>query len=372
MAGGPQVFPNPVGRGLVTIRLFNSLLGALTVLMIYRIGRAAWDERAGWIAALLVAIMPAFVVEAGNPMTELIAIFLLSWVTALWMVRIPAPDWRLMAATGSLLALAALTRSVFLAFILIPLVHLPLLHGWRRALRYGSILLVAFGLTIAPWTLYNLVQWQRFTLTGEGLLGTLYVGAVGWQDPAAVDAGLDFTPADSTPADDQTARQEAFAQGFVQVVLADPVGYLARRAGRAGRRRCSSRTTPTSSPAPASRHQALTWLRDDRTPGGLLRLTQGDYFWPKLAIYVSHYAVMLLGLAGLLIGRRRWRALWPLYAQFPYFLGIHLVLAAIPRYLFPLEPVWVLFSAPAILALVDAWQRRRSRHAAQPPVTSGV
>ena len=370
MVGGPQVFPNPVGRGLVTIRLLNSLLGALTVLMIYRIGRAAWNERAGWIAALLVAIMPAFVVEAGNPMTELIAIFLLSWVTALWMVRIPAPDWRLMAATGSLLALAALTRSVFLAFVLIPLVHLPLLHGWRRALRYGSILLVAFGLTIAPWTLYNLVQWQRFTLTGEGLLGTLYVGAVGWQDPAEVDAGLEFTPT-ANASDDQSARQEAFAQGFVQVVLADPVGYLARRAGELAGSLLQPHNTNVFSGA-SLKDQALTWLREDRSPGGLLRLTQGDAFWPKLAIYISHYAVMLLGLAGLLSGRRRWRVLWPLYAQFPYFLGIHLVLAAIPRYLFPLEPVWVLFSVPAILALVDAWQRRRSRREVQPPVTSGV
>ncbi len=358
MVAGPRVFPDPVGRGAGAIRLLNALLGSLTVIMVYRIGRVAWSKRAGRLAALLVAIGPAFVVEAGNLVTESIALFLLTWMMALWLENIDRPDWRLMAATGSLLAIAALTRSVFLGFLAIPLIHLLIRVGlrhtaWRRTLRYGSMLILSFLLTVAPWTLYNLVQWNRLTLTGEGLMGTLYVGAAGWKDPVQVDAELGFS-GDTQGSADYAARQEAYAQGFVQTVLADPVGYLTRRIGELGSALLQPHNTNVF-PGESLKELALHWLREDRSLDGLRRLVEGESFWPKLALYVFHYAAMLLGLLGLMFNLRRWRALWPLYATCAYFLGIHLVLAAIPRYLFPLEPFWVLFTAAFLVA------RHRSR-----------
>jgi hypothetical protein len=256
MVAGPQVFPDPLGRGATAIRLLNALLGSLTVVMVYRIGRAAWSRKAGLLAALLVAIGPPFVIESGNLVPESIALFLLPRATALWVEKIDHPDWRLMAATGGLLGIGALTRSVFLGVLAIPLTHLLLTLGWRerawgRLLRCGSVLVVCFLLTLAPWTLYNLVQWDRLTLTGEGLMGTLYGGAAGWKDPQAVDAELGFS-GDTQGSADHTARQEAYAQGFIQTVLADPLGYLARRLGELGGA-LLHRTTPPPSPAKASR-----------------------------------------------------------------------------------------------------------------------
>ncbi len=361
MLAGDILFPGAVGSGIGLIRLLYTILGTVTVLMVYRIGRAGWDHTVGVAAGFVVAIGPAFVLEAGNAITESIALLLLTWVTALWMEGIDDPDWRLMAATGGLLGVCALTRSVFLLVPLIPLTHLLLKHGTRRALRHGIMLLAALLVTLSSWTVYNLVQWNRFVIAGEGLLGTLFVGATAWQGPEETDAALDYQ--DGTNAeDDYAARQEALAQGTLQVILSDPVGYLTRRITSLTGALLQPHNT-LFYPGPSIKTLAVDWLRDDRSLSGLWTLTGTESFWPKLLVYLFHYPALLLGTVGLVQYRRRWRDLWPLYALFGYFLGIHLILDVIPRYLFPLEPFWWLFAAAV---LVHMAHRRTGRPTPQP------
>ncbi len=340
---GPAVFPAALHSDQAIVRLWHAVLGTLTVLMVYRIGRAAWSPKVGLLAATLLAINPAFIVEAGNLATETTAIFLLTWVLALWMERAARPDWRLMLAAGALLALGALTRAVLLALPALLIVDLALRYGPRRAVGYGAALLLAFFLTIAPWTLYNLVIWDRLTLTGEGLTAMLYIGATGWQDPDKVDAGLGVEPAAADPA----SRQQAYLDGFRQTVLSDPAGYARQRISELAGALLQPHNT-NFYPGQSLKALAMDWLRADRSPGGLLRLTQAEQFWPKLALYIFHYAGLLLGGVGLALNLRRWRILWPLYGLFLYFLGIHLALSAIPRYLFPLEAFWWLFGVAVL------------------------
>ncbi|MBN2470765.1 MAG: glycosyltransferase family 39 protein [Anaerolineae bacterium] len=346
MLAGKRVFPDPVGDGVPIVRVLHAILGTLTAWMAYRIGRAAWDAPTGLLAGFLLAINPQFIVEAGNPGSESVAIFLLAWALAIWMEGRQAAGWRVLVPAGILLALAALTRSVFLAIPALLIAHLWLLHGWRRALRGGALLLLAWLLTISPWTLYNLVTWDRLTLTGEGLLGMLYVGAVGWQDPEDVDAGLGELVSDAAV----ESQQEAFAAGLAATILRDPAGYALTRLRELGGAILQPHNT-NAFPGESIKTLASRWLRDNRTLPGLLALTRAEQFWIKLLLYVAHYAGLLLGGAGLLLNLRRWRALLPLYGLFAYILGIHLFLSAIPRYLFPLAlPGW-LFASAALVAL---------------------
>ncbi len=362
---GPAIFPDVPDSSQPVIRLLGAILGTLTVLMIYRIGRAAWSEGAGLLAAALLAVNPAFIVEAGNLTTETTAIFLLTWALALWLERAAHPDWRLMLATGALLALGALTRAVQLAIPALLIVDLALRHGLRRAAGYGATLVLAFFLTISPWTIYNLVVWDRLTLTGEGLTAMLYIGATGWQAPDQVDAALGVDPA----ADDPAIRQQAYLDGFRQAVFGDPLGYAAKRISELLGALLQPHNT-NFYPGPSLKALALDWLRADRSPGGLLRLTGAEQFWPKLLLYLFHYAGLLLGMIGLALNLRRWRALWPLYGLFLYFLSIHLALSAIPRYLFPLEAFWWLFGAATLSATFsrrnDRTNRRNLASAAHP------
>jgi 4-amino-4-deoxy-L-arabinose transferase-like glycosyltransferase len=348
MVAGDKVFPYPVGSGQTTIRLLHTLLGTATVWMIYRIGRAGWSHRVGAAAALFTAVNPLFIIEAGNLTTESLAIFLVTWALAMWLEYIPSPDWRLMTAVGILLSLAAMTRSVFLGFPVVLLTHLLVRHGWRTATRQGIILIIAFLLTFSPWTLYNLVTWDRLTLSGEGLTGMLYVGAAGWKSPQAVDQELGVTAEETDP----RSRQNSYIDGFMRIISNDPAGYLLRRAKELGQALLQPHNTTFYS-SESLKALSLNWLRSDRTLQGLQRLIRADHFWQKLELYFFHFGALVLGIAGLVLGIRRWRNLWPLYITIAYFLSIHTILSAIPRYLFPLEPLWTLFGMAAVVGFLS-------------------
>jgi hypothetical protein len=68
-------------------------------------------------------------------------------------------------------------------------------------------------------------------------------------------------------------------------------------------------------------------------------------------LYLFHYIALIGGLIGLLLGLRSFGARLLLYGTLAYFLALHTVLTAIPRYLFPIEPIWWLFAAFALATL---------------------
>ena len=58
----------------------------------------------------------------------------------------------------------------------------------------------------------------------------------------------------------------------------------------------------------------------------MLALTRGDFFWPKLALYVLHYTALLAGLVGMWLYRRRWQIALPLIGLIVYVTLVHLAL----------------------------------------------
>jgi hypothetical protein len=110
-------------------------------------------------------------------------------------------------------------------------------------------------------------------------------------------------------------------------------------------------------PGESIKDATVSWLRHDRSPGGLRDVLRIQNFAPKLLLYVFHFAALGFGAAGMLLLVRRWRALLALYGVVAYFTGIHLALLALPRYLLPMMPVWIVFACAAV---VMGWAARRS------------
>jgi hypothetical protein len=89
----------------------------------------------------------------------------------------------------------------------------------------------------------------------------------------------------------------------------------------------------------------MRWLTQERTLDGLLRLVQSDGFWPKLVLYAFHYATLVFGALGMWVMRRLWRFTMPLVGFVVYVTLLHVVLLALPRYIFPTVIAWYIFSA---------------------------
>lgn len=351
--GVPQaLFPREMA--VLLVRMAQALLGAASVWLVWHLARTTCsDERVAFCAAAALAISPAFILETTRVSTETLYIFLLLAALTLCSTRRD----RVMLA-GLLFGLATLTRAVLLLFPLGLVLHLLLVDGWRPGLRRALLLLAVYSLVVGSWTLYNLARWDRFVIAGEGVAAFLYVGALdeGWQGPAATDRQL-LGDTGSLPGD-SAALQATYLQGAQQHISSDPAGHVVRRLHELAAALLQPHGTGNFD-GPPLRNMVLDWLREGRSPPALQWATT-EGFWPRLLIYLLHFGGLLAGLAGIWLTRSRWRQTLPPAAFIAYTLLLHLVLHAIPRYLFPTMPFWWVFAAATLVWL---WQGMKARRA---------
>lgn len=353
----------PSAAAIIAIRLVQATMGVATVYFAYRLARTLGGERAGLIAALALAVSPAFIIEPAAVLSETLYMFLIS--AALWLyvrmfvadeagVRCAVPLQIGMVA--ALLGLATLTRAVLLLFPLGLAIHLLLVCGWKRGLRQAALLLAVFVGVISTWTIYNRVAWGRWVIAAPGLASFVYLGATGWEGPEQVDQNLTQDAGvegelPSDPADQQSLYQDA----ALAVISSDPLGYLGRRFSDLADAYFQPHGTVYFG-GESLKEMVANWLQSDHTLSGLLRLAQADWFWPKLVIYAFHYAGLVFGLAGLWLSRRQWRLALPLAGFIAYTTLVHFVLDALARYLFPTMVFWWVFAALAL----STWYPRRA------------
>lgn len=351
--GLPQALLPREGAVLL-IRVAQALAGAASVWLLWRLGRAAIkDERAAFIAALAVAVSPAFILDASRIATETLFIFLLLAALAHHGERRER-----VVVTGLLLGLATLTRAVLLLFPLGLALHLLLVDGRRQGLRRALLLLAVYSLVVASWSVYSLARWERLVIAGEGVAAFLYIGALdeGWQGGHQTDVQLieDTGELPEVPLE----RQATYLQGAQQRIAADPAGHLQRRLAELGGALLQPFGTDYVD-GPPLRLMLQDWLREGRSLAELAGWPTTAGFWPRLLIYLLHFGALAAGLAGLWLTRRRWRQTLPAAGFIAYTLLLHLALHANPRYLFPALPLWWIFAGAAIARLLPRPGSRR-------------
>jgi hypothetical protein len=251
---------------------------------------------------------------------------------------------------------------VLLLFPLGLVIHLLIVYGWRKGLQLGLTLVVVFMVTLSPWTIYNRVKWGQTVIAAQGFAAFVFLGASnsGWQGPQQTDNTIQQqagTPLSADPC----KQQQNYSKGAVDAILSDVSGWFKSRVAQLSNAILQPHGTVFFA-GESLKDMTSRWLNNDRSLGGLIRLTQGDNFWPKLAIYLFHDIGMLAGIVGMWLSRRNWRLALPLVGLIAYFLLAHFVLYVIPRYLFPLDMVWWVFGGIALAALL----RRVVWHSVQP------
>lgn len=346
----------PSDGAVIAIRLAQAAMSAATCWLAFLLARqVAGSARAGLIAAAALALSPAFIIEAAQVATETLYIFLVAAGMAAYIALIDREDdprwWPALALVGLLFGLATLTRAVSLLFPLGLALHLLLVWGWRRGSQRALVLLLVYALVVSTWTIYNLARFNRLVIGAEGLAATLYIGATENSDPYEVDRRLaedSSRPPDIDATYDE--RQEAYVDAAANVIGSNPLSYVARRFNQLAGAYLQPHGT-IFFPGDSLKDLSTTWLRENRTLGGLLDITRGDAFWPKLAIYAFHYTALIGGLAGIWLLRRRRRVALPLAGFILYTTLVHLVLLALPRYIFPTQVFWWVFAAAALARL---------------------
>lgn len=171
-------------------RLGITLLGIAVVPVIGLVATRLRGRRAGVVAALIAAAYPNLWINDSLVMSETIAILLVAVALAVALAFDRRPRMTTAAALGAVVGLGTLTRSE-IALLAVAFAVL----AWRRAADVPQrgwmpvAVLVAAGVVVAPWTLYNLGRFEEPVLlsTNDGttLLGancdlTYYEQVGGW------------------------------------------------------------------------------------------------------------------------------------------------------------------------------------------------
>jgi hypothetical protein len=347
------------------LRILDCVWGAVLCGAVFVLGSRYFNRRVGVVAAVAIAIGPAFIIDAGNLLTEDLFMALLFSGLALYAVwstsvRIDAepkrPLWHGAVAVAILLVLAALTRATALLIPVVVIVDLFWNVGKTHrpsALRLIGVLMVSYIAIMSLWTVYYAARWHELVIGAQGVAANVFIGTSNWCGGSCIDQQAGITPGASSDA----GNQSKYLNSAANVILANPFGYLTHRLSN----ELDAEAQPYNTvyyPGNSIKDQIAAWWSTGHTLANLGTLTQVQDFWPKAVLYLFHYVALLGGLIGLLIGLRRVRLRWPLYGVLLYFLALHFVLTAIPRYLFPIEPIWWLFAAFALVTITGSITNR--------------
>ncbi len=363
---------------IIAIRLAQCLASVASIYLACRIANAICrDRRAGLLVAGLATFHPAMVIEPTQIATESFYIFFL--VMGLWLYiehflkppgeQAPNDLHPTLALTLAALALglATLTRGVFMLFPLCLIWHLALLGRRRRIINWRGkslLLLTVYLAMISTWTLHNLVLWDRAIIVSDQLMPAIWRGAESRDgSPRENDAllleGIENSTADDCEVDCKYRHPfELYLQRIREIALADPVGLLALRANEL----LYSILQPHGTTAFGNvsiMAAAREWVTQSRSLDGLLEIIQIEGFTIKLLTWIFHYIGIVLGLLGMFWSRRNWHNALPLIAFLGYTICIHFIVLALPRYLFPIEIVWLIFAGIAAIGLYDRWREKR-------------
>lgn len=153
------------GDRLFFWRLMHVIMGTLLVLLVYDIGKRAFnDERIGLFAALYATVYPHFVFYSWTLMAEPLLVLLLAAGFWAYFRLLGHPRWYWAVWIGLFFGAFTLTRSFLIAFFpLIPLFILVFLKG-RQRWKYAALAAFGFILALAPWVYRNYRIHHQFVL----------------------------------------------------------------------------------------------------------------------------------------------------------------------------------------------------------------
>ena len=154
-------------------RLAIALLGLVTIVICYLLGRRLNGPATGLVAALLAATYPAFVFNTGRLLSEPLAEVTVPGAVLAFLWALDRQSRWAWLAPGVLIGLSALVRPEYLLFG----IGFALLALIKRGPVRAVVLAAAFALPIAPWAIHVSNEAGRFVPVTTGAGKALFIGS---------------------------------------------------------------------------------------------------------------------------------------------------------------------------------------------------
>ncbi|GGG13785.1 hypothetical protein GCM10010913_39460 [Paenibacillus aceti] len=333
LAGFLAVFGQD-GGGVVAFRLFQCLLQAGSLYLIFIIARYIFNSRIAFITCIISALYLPDYFSSGVILSETIFRTVILLLVCVMITAVQSKHWGGYALIGVLTAAAAYFKpqaSLFPAVLLI--LWWKEKYTWREMLRFTCLIGVVYIALLSPWWIRNVVTFDRFILFTESggspfLLGTRIYHLM------PPDGFFDAYP----QYDRETLFQGSDASAMTKGLDILKYGFT---------------------------HNPLLYLLW-YTVGKFIGLYFEAYYWlPILGVglvagHVIQALLILLSIAGIVWSRRvsSWQHQMPLLLTILYFTVIYVPFIAFSRYGYPNVVFLLMYTA---LAVDQILQRRKLR-----------
>jgi 4-amino-4-deoxy-L-arabinose transferase-like glycosyltransferase len=334
--------------GEVAHKLTTCMVGSGTIMAVGLLGRRVGGERSGLVSAALAAAYPVLVGADGTLLSESLFGLLVALALLASYALIERPTAGRAVLLGGAIGLAALTRSEGLLLIILLALPAAVMAAlpWRARLGLAAAALAAMLVVIAPWTVRNVIRFERPVLISTND-GTLLAGANCDATYHGPDLGFwNFHCLTAGPAGEDESQQAARLRR-------QGVHYAAHHAGR----------LPVVLPVRLLR----TW--DLYQPVRQTRIAEGRNRWIDRAGVVCYFLLLPLAALGLIaLRQRRPRPpLAPLAAPVALITITSLLGYGVPRLRHAAEITLVVLAAAGIERLLERRDRRHPARSAALP-----
>lgn len=347
------------GASPAAVKVVQCGLGAASVGLVFLLARECFDRRAALAAAAIAAVYEQLIFYGGTLIVanvQVPLVLLLVWLSVR-ALREPIPlRWLACGLLCGLCALARQTDLLFAPALVAGLFALSRGLSFARRTQLAALFAAGVAVLFAPFTLHNYRASEDFVLVNATGGANLYMGNNAYTD------GTWVPPPIASRVDSPLAMREAFTRVAEQ------------RAGH---------TLRPSEVSAFWAREALAFISAEPGRWLVLELRKLALFFNAREVWniraidverefsavlrlplVRYGAVAPLGLLGIALSARRWRALYPLHAMLGAYLAAALIFFVLARYRVASVPLLMVFAGFAITRLWDVLRARRFRAAA--------
>jgi len=327
------------GRSVLSVGIFQSLIGSLNIFLFFFIGRKVFGQKIGMATALAAAIYPYSILHDIRIFDTVLFEFFLGLLIVSILRLVENPTWTNRFVTGLCMGMAANCRLFFVSFPAFFLLFL-LFHyefEYKKISRIFFAVVLVHGLVLIPWIFRNYSIHQTFLLSIDGgwnfFLGnnkrTIQQIQQRREMDETVKSLIEEFPKTMARLSEPELDRFFYKKGF-EYIQNNPADFI-----------------------------KLLWMKTLGLWGVLLN-PSGDSFWKNILYSLTYGTVFFLSIPGILLSFREGRKYCLFYLLFFYFTVSYIPFITLSRYRKPLDPYLIMFGIYGISCLYQKISRQKN------------
>lgn len=149
---------------VIFIQIFLNLI---SIILMYKIGMELFSKKVGFIAALLFSLDLHHIIFIYYILTETIYTTIFLFALFYFIKAIKTNQLKFFLFTGILYGISALIRPIsqFYIYCIFAFTLIYYYKNWKNGIRFSSVIIIAYFITIAPWCARNYNEYGHFALS---------------------------------------------------------------------------------------------------------------------------------------------------------------------------------------------------------------